>query len=117
MNDIDPVNHNANFRIALASERHFGQRYGTKAARLLLDYGFALEVFPFNPRALHLYETLGFRQEGRHREILHQDGTYHDAIVMSLLRRVQAGQIYGRPRNQRDGILAPLPGPFPRDAP
>jgi RimJ/RimL family protein N-acetyltransferase len=95
LNDIDEDNLSANFRISLAAERHFGKGYGSEAARLLIDYGFRtlslhrihLEVFEFNPRAIRTYEKLGFRAEGRLREVLNLDGRWYDAIPMGLLRR------------------------------
>jgi RimJ/RimL family protein N-acetyltransferase len=60
----------------------------------MLEYGFNvlelhridLEVFAFNPRAIHVYEKLGFKREGVRREVLLLEGTYHDSIVMGLLR-------------------------------
>ncbi len=42
-----------------------------------------LEVFANNPRAMHVYKKLGFRQVGRvPRKLVHK-GRYVDAIVMS----------------------------------
>lgn len=94
LNEIDETNRGANFRISL-KRAFWGQGYGSEAARLLLGYGFGalglhrigLEVFAFNPRAVRAYEKLGFKLEGRLREVLHWDGRYHDALVMSLLER------------------------------
>lgn len=94
LNDIDEANLRASFRIALAAERLFGRGYGTEAARLLLRWAFdelglhrvELEVYAFNPRALRVYEKLGFRREGVLREVLRQDGAWHDAIQMGMLR-------------------------------
>ena len=91
--DIDPDHRSAGFRIALAAERLAGRGYGREAARLILAWGFdqlglhrvGLEVFAFNARAIHVYEALGFRHEGRLREVLWQDGAWHDALVMGLL--------------------------------
>ena len=70
-----------------------GRGYGTQATRLVLGYAFetvglhrvSLEVYSFNPRAQHVYETCGFRVEGRQREALRWDGEWHDAIVMGIL--------------------------------
>lgn len=95
LNELDAENRSAAFRIALAAARYFGKGYGSEAASLILEFAFdvlqlnrvSLEVFAFNPRAMHLYEKLGFRREGRLREVLWMDGEYHDAIVMGLLRR------------------------------
>ncbi len=94
LNHIDEINRSANFRIALRGKKYYGKGVGTEAARLLLGYGFNvlelhridLEVFAFNPRAIHVYEKLGFKREGVRREVLLLDGEYHDAIVLGLLR-------------------------------
>ena len=93
LNEIDWQNRSANFRIALANQSFFGQGYGTEATRLVIVYGMEtlqlhrieLDVYDFNPRARHVYEKLGFVQEGVRRDVLLWDGTYHDAIVMSIL--------------------------------
>ena len=44
-----------------------------------------LEVYAFNDRARHVYESLGFVEEGVRRDALWQDGAFHDAILMSVL--------------------------------
>lgn len=93
LNEIEPLDRRAAFRIALAGMRHVGRGYGSEAARLLLGHAFdvlrlhrvELEVYAFNPRAIHVYETLGFRREGVRRDALWQDGAFHDAIQMGML--------------------------------
>ena len=96
VNDWEPDNRSCGFRIALsAGARDRG--VGTEATRLLVDYVFseiddppvhrlALEVYDFNPRALTVYERVGFVREGVLRDALRWQGEHHDAIVMSLLR-------------------------------
>jgi RimJ/RimL family protein N-acetyltransferase len=72
-------------------DRHHG--YGAEAMSMLLEYGFeelglnrvGLSVFAFNEDAISTYEKLGFREEGRLRGALKRDGTFHDAILMSIL--------------------------------
>lgn len=101
LNEIDWDNRRSNFRISLSDPRHFGKGYGSEAARLLLSYGFEelrlhrieLEVFDFNPRAIHVYEKLGFRREGVRREVLLDEGEYRNSIVMGLLE----GEFSARP--------------------
>ncbi|WP_166244196.1 GNAT family N-acetyltransferase [Paenibacillus turpanensis] len=90
---IDPVNRNANIRIAISSEEHQNKGYGTEALRLMLDYGFGvlhlhrieLNVFSYNERAARVYENIGFKREGVQREVLFYDHQFHDAIIMSIL--------------------------------
>ena len=45
-----------------------------------------LEVLESNDRAIHVYERLGFRIDGRLRQRIFRNGTYEDSILMSLLR-------------------------------
>ncbi|MCA9954157.1 MAG: GNAT family N-acetyltransferase [Anaerolineales bacterium] len=100
LNGIDSLNRSAGFRIALASEKSFGQGYGTEATRLILDFGFRtlnlhridLEVYDFNPRAQHVYEKVGFVREGILRDALLWNGRYHNAILMSILEDEYAVQ-------------------------
>lgn len=52
-----------------------------KAHRLFLD------VFEDNARALHLYRSLGFVEEGVMREATERDGKWMNLVLMSLLNR------------------------------
>lgn len=99
INDIDLDSRRANIRIAIAGTENLGRGYGTEALKLMLHHGFEtlqlhrieLSVYDFNPRAIHLYEKLGFQREGVMRDYLYQDGAYHDAIFMSLLTHEYRG--------------------------
>ncbi|MEM6429164.1 MAG: GNAT family protein [Deinococcota bacterium] len=92
LNDINWRNHSAHYRIVL-SETYVDHGYGSEATYLMMQYAFdmlklhriELEVYAFNPRALHVYEKLGFVQEGSLRDVLFMEGSYHSAVVMSLL--------------------------------
>ena len=91
--DIDDDNRSASVRNGLFRDEDFGKGYGTEALRLVLDYAFptfnlhriSLEVFDFNPRAIHVYEKLGFKREGVQRDALFYDGEFHDSIMMGIL--------------------------------
>jgi RimJ/RimL family protein N-acetyltransferase len=93
INDLDPANAAANYRIALVGPEVFGRGYGTEATRLVVDYALDvaglhrlhLQVFDFNPRAQRAYEMCGFVREGVHRDALHCEGGWHDAISMAIL--------------------------------
>jgi diamine N-acetyltransferase len=63
--------------LRLVTEAAFGQ-YG--AHRLWLD------VKPHNERALALYRSAGFVEEGLLRDALYLDGRFESLIVMSILR-------------------------------
>ncbi len=70
-----------------------GAGYGRAAVRLVKRAAFELQnahrlwldVFDFNVRARHLYETEGFVVEGTRRECLRRGDRYVSAIVMSML--------------------------------
>jgi RimJ/RimL family protein N-acetyltransferase len=93
LNQLDADNASVSFRISIGRPEHREQGYGVEATKLVLAYAFdvamlhrvALEVYPFNPRAQHVYEKCGFQVEGRLRESLRWDGEWYDAIVMSIL--------------------------------
>ena len=44
-----------------------------------------LRVFETNPRAIHVYQNLGFTEEGRLRQAHYHAGQYEDLILMGLL--------------------------------
>jgi RimJ/RimL family protein N-acetyltransferase len=91
-NDWDPGNSSCNFRTWLAPEGQ-NRGLGTDALRTFLSYGFehlglhrvSLEVYAFNPRAIRVYEKVGFVTEGVLRQALRYDGEWIDAVVMSIL--------------------------------
>lgn len=93
LNEWDPGNLSCNFRILMGPDSQ-NRGYGTEATRLLLGHAFealalhrvSLEVYAFNPRAQHVYSSVGFVEEGRRREALRYDGQWVDAILMSILR-------------------------------
>ncbi|MFW5696364.1 MAG: GNAT family N-acetyltransferase, partial [Phototrophicaceae bacterium] len=101
--NIDTDNRSASLRVALFSSADFNQGYGAEAMRLALRHAFEalrlhrveLDVFDFNPRAIRVYEKVGFVQEGLLRDTLHWEGTYHNTIIMGILE-----DDYFRLRNQ-----------------
>lgn len=44
-----------------------------------------LDVFAHNARARHLYQSVGFREDGVLRDAVYRDGHFHSLILMSLL--------------------------------
>jgi len=93
INSIDAKNHCATVGIFLGSE-HCERGYGTDALRVLVDFCFnevnlnkvRLVVFSFNKRAIRCYEKVGFKTEGVLRQEMYRGGSYHDTILMGLLR-------------------------------
>lgn len=100
---IDQRNRNAELAIYIGDPQHQGQGYGAAALHLLLALGFLelnlhrihLEVMAFNDRALKTFRKLGFREEGRCRDMIFRMGQYHDAVLMSMLAvDYRAGQVH-----------------------
>jgi RimJ/RimL family protein N-acetyltransferase len=90
----DPRNRSASIGIGIAEPNYRDKGYGTEAMRLMVEYGFnelnlnrvGLTVSGFNARAIHVYQKLGFKEEGILRQSYFGDGKYHDIWVMGLLR-------------------------------
>ena len=84
----------AEFAIMLGDRSVWGRGIGRRCTGFAIQYGFlelnlnriSLQVLATNERALHLYTSLGFREEGRLREAQFKGGDYIDVIQMSLLR-------------------------------
>jgi RimJ/RimL family protein N-acetyltransferase len=78
----------------IGEKGYWNQGYGSEVMRLLLKHGFealnlnriALIVYANNPRAVRVYEKVGFVQEGVLRQAHYQDGEYIDVVTMSILR-------------------------------
>lgn len=98
LNDLDETVGSANLRLQLLPN-YRGRGYGREAIQEVLHFAFdgvedapgprlhrvSLDVLSINPRAQTLYESLGFREEGRLRDIYRDGDTWADAIVMSIL--------------------------------
>jgi len=77
----------------LISQDYQNQGLGTEATKLMLAYGFQelnlhrieLEVYEFNPKAKHVYETCGFLNEGTKREAFLFDKQWVDIHLMAML--------------------------------
>ena len=80
--------------LAVGDREYWGKGYGTEAMNLVLRYGFmevnlrrvTLTVFEYNPRAIRSYEKVGFRHEGRLRQVLNKEGKRWDMLFMGILR-------------------------------
>jgi RimJ/RimL family protein N-acetyltransferase len=71
-----------------------GRGYGADALRVLLNMAFSvlelhsvyLWVEAFNKGAISFYENIGFKSQGRLRELGCRDGERYDIIIMDILR-------------------------------
>ncbi|QLY81623.1 GNAT family N-acetyltransferase [Clostridium intestinale] len=93
INEVDRNNRCGNIRILINRKEDFSKGYGTEAMILALNYGFGmfnlhrieLEAYPFNNRAVHVYEKIGFKREGIRRDGAYYNHKYYDMITMSFL--------------------------------
>lgn len=91
--NIDHRVRKAEFAILIGDKTQWGKGLGTQVSKSVINYGFEqlnlhrieLDVVSNNPRAVQLYEKLGFRHEGIRRDAQFRDGLYVDVINMGLL--------------------------------
>lgn len=93
LTSISGANLSADFSVIVGEAEDRERGLGSEAIRILLRYAFGelglnrvgLSVFDFNELARAAYEKLGFREEGRLRQAIRRDGSFHDAILMRIL--------------------------------
>ncbi|SDH15790.1 GNAT family N-acetyltransferase [Desulfosporosinus hippei] len=80
--------------VVIGNKSFWGKGYGTDALIVFARYLFtqwnlhriSLDTWDGNLRAIKAYEKVGFKIEGRLREARYVLGSYHDAILMGLLK-------------------------------
>lgn len=81
-------------RMAIIIKREFwGMGYAQKAIRELLAFSFQnlklhkvwLLVYSTNKKARHIYDKIGFKEEGVLRDEYFWQGKYHDMVRMSII--------------------------------
>jgi RimJ/RimL family protein N-acetyltransferase len=93
LTNISQANASADLSVIVGDEKDRDRGLGTEAIRIILRYAFedsglnrvGLSVFDFNEPAIHAYEKLGFKTEGRLRQAIRRGESFHDAILMSIL--------------------------------
>lgn len=76
------------------SPEYIGKGYGYSSYLKFIPFLFqeydlnkiTLEVLSNNHRAIHLYQKIGFKYEGRKREEVIKDNVFLDSIIMSILK-------------------------------
>lgn len=94
LRDIEWINRKGKLWVYLG-KRYWNKGYGKEAVSLFSKYAFDglnlnkiyLEVARFNEKAIGLYKSLNFEQEGILREDLYLEGKYVDVLRMSLLAK------------------------------
>ncbi len=92
--EIDTYNRHAAIGILIGTKEIWGRGIGHTALRILMDYAFTVrgleriyaEVYTFNTRSQHLFERLGFQQEGILRQHEFQNGSLQDMYVFGILK-------------------------------
>lgn len=93
INSFDCVRRNGTFKYAIIVKRPFWRRgYGREAVTILLRYFFrelryqkcTALVYSFNERSVRFHEALGFKFEGRLRNMLYTNGEYYDEIYFGV---------------------------------
>ncbi|TYL36837.1 GNAT family N-acetyltransferase [Natronococcus pandeyae] len=92
LNSINREARRAELGYWIATEHH-GRGYGTEAAKLLVEHGFdqlglhriSARVFEFNDASKRLLESVGFTEEGVHRDTEFIDGEFQDTHWYGLL--------------------------------
>lgn len=91
---IDLRVRNAEFGIIIGDKSFWGKGVGRACTKFAIEYGFQqlnlnriqLSVLANNARAIKLYRTLGFCEEGCLRQAQYKNGEYLNVILMGLLR-------------------------------
>ena len=98
----DPIERSTELGVMIGAKEHWGEGYGYDALRTLLTFGFrdlnlrriSLRVDADHPRAIALYERLGFEHEGRFVAARHARGGITDVLTMAILRE-RFDAVYG----------------------
>ncbi len=91
--EIDYIHRRAEFQI-IVDPLHQGRGFGERATRMALNYAFQelnlykiyLVVDTENAKALHVYEKVGFEQEGILKHEFFSNGKYRDAVRMCIFQ-------------------------------
>lgn len=90
---LDKQNKNADIAIIIGETKMHGKELGTRALRLLVDYGFqkmklhriGAEIFEYNKISVKLFEKLNFKKEGMIRDALWRYGRWWNIYKYSIL--------------------------------
>lgn len=94
LGDINWVHRFANIGIMIGDKESWGQGCAQEACRLVIEYAFkrlnlnkvTLTVVACHTAAIRVYEKIGFKLEGRVKDIFFLSGRYEDQLIMGVLR-------------------------------
>jgi len=89
----DYQNKSADIAIILGESKIRGKGFGTKALKLLVEYGFkrmklhriGADIFEYNKVSLRLFEKLEFKKELEMRDYLWRDGKWWKVFTYSII--------------------------------
>jgi len=92
--NTDFINRNTELYIYIGEKEYWGKGYGTDATTTFVKYCFDqlnlhrvyLYVFAYNERAIHSYKKVGFVTEGLLKDSVYKAGSYHDKILMAIVK-------------------------------
>lgn len=95
LGNINWVHRYADLGIVIGDKKYWGKGCGTDACRLLLRYAFEilnlhrvfLGVSALNKYAIRAYKRIGFKIEGRKREVFRINNRFSDEFIMGILQR------------------------------
>lgn len=94
LRDIRAKDRDATLFISIGDKTYWGKGYGKESAELIINYGFeqlnlhriSSSTFSFNERSIKMHLRLGFKEEGRRRDVFFKNGDYCDEVIFGLLR-------------------------------
>lgn len=95
LGNISWISHNGEIGVlAIYNPDHWGKGYARDAMKVLLDIAFNvidlhnvyLWVVGYNDRAIRFYEKIGFKVQGKLRELAFRNGKQYDVVVMDILK-------------------------------
>ena len=95
LHDIDWISRSSTLGIVIHQKKNWNKGYGREGLSLIIDYAWThlnlerieLSVYDFNHRAMHVYETVGFKTYGTAHHKHYIKGEYVDTHYMELLRQ------------------------------
>ena len=91
---VSNIDRDGELGLFIGEKSEWNKGYGRKAIQLMLSFAFNtlnlnrvyLRVVAENQRGIRSYKAVGFVEEGRMREAKFLNGSYHDMLLMSVLR-------------------------------
>lgn len=93
LNNIRYKDRNAGFMVVIGENKFWNKNLGQESSQLLMAYAFKqlnlhrlhTGVYAFNERSIKMLTKLGFEKEGRQKQAVFKNGTYHDIILFGMI--------------------------------